>query len=103
MAGVNISLVDLDQCRSPPAKFPAYRPTLSQLQDDFRQDNGLAIRKGRAQSVSLRRAIGLPTNAGVAIDGSKFNPANYREDEATFCDSAHIAARSKRRKSAASR
>jgi hypothetical protein len=103
MAGVNISLVGLDQCRSPPVKFPGSGPTLSRLQDDFRHDNGLAIRKGGAQSVSLRRAVGLPTNAGVAIDGSKFNPANNREDEATFCDSGHIAARSKRRKSAASR
>src|SRR5580692_9806164 len=39
---------------------------------DFRKDNGGAIRKVCAQFIALCRAMGLLTQASVAIDGSKF-------------------------------
>ena len=39
---------------------------------DFRKDNGAAIRKVCAQFIALCRAMGLLTQASVAIDGSKF-------------------------------
>ena len=70
---------------------------------------GLSVMPGStiAQQKSLKdQLVGtwtLVEAVDVRPDGSKFNPANNREDEATFCDSGHIAARSKRRKSAASR
>src|SRR3989449_5835434 len=50
---------------------------------DFRKDNGPAIRKVCAQFVALCRAIGLLTNASVAIDGSKFKAVNNRDKNFT--------------------
>ena len=50
---------------------------------DFRKDNGAAIRKVCAQFVGLCRAIGLLTNASVAIDGSKFKAVNNRDKNFT--------------------
>src|ERR1700694_2956986 len=50
---------------------------------DFRKDNGAAIRKVCAQFVALCRAIGLLTNASVAIDGSKFKAVNNRDKSFT--------------------
>jgi transposase len=46
---------------------------------DFRKDNGTAIRKVRARFVTLCRAMGLLTQASVAIDGSKFKAVNNRD------------------------
>src|SRR6266700_982299 len=45
---------------------------------DFRKDNGRAIRQVCAQFVALCRAMGLLTQASVAIDGSKFKAVNKR-------------------------
>ena len=42
---------------------------------DFRKDNGGAIRQVCARFVELCRAMGLLTQASVAIDGSKFKAA----------------------------
>src|ERR1700736_7050705 len=50
---------------------------------DFRKDNGRAIRQVCAQFVALCRAIGLLTNASVAIDGSKFKAVNNRDKNFT--------------------
>src|SRR5712672_278474 len=50
---------------------------------DFRKDNGPAIRKVCAQFVALRRSMGLLTEAGVAIDGSKFKAVNNRDKNFT--------------------
>src|SRR5215470_6387159 len=49
----------------------------------FRKDNGPAIRKVCAQFVALCRAIGLLTQASVAIDGSKFKAVNNRDKNFT--------------------
>ncbi len=46
---------------------------------DFRKDNGRAIRQVRARFVALCRAMGLLTQASVAIDGSKFKAVNNRD------------------------
>ena len=46
---------------------------------DFRKDNGRAIRKVCAQFVALCRRLELFTDAGVAIDGSKFKAVNTRD------------------------
>jgi len=46
---------------------------------DFRKDNGTAIRKVCARFVALCRAMGLLTQASVAIDGSKFKAVNNRD------------------------
>jgi transposase len=46
---------------------------------DFRKDNGSAIRKVCARFVALCRAMGLLTQASVAIDGSKFKAVNNRD------------------------
>ncbi|MGA2892485.1 MAG: IS1182 family transposase, partial [Xanthobacteraceae bacterium] len=46
---------------------------------DFRKDNGAAIRQVCAQFIVLCRAIGLLTQASVAIDGSKFKAVNNRD------------------------
>jgi transposase len=46
---------------------------------DFRKDNGPAIRKVCARFVALCRAMGLLTQASVAIDGSKFKAVNNRD------------------------
>src|SRR5271169_3906774 len=46
---------------------------------DFRKDNGSAIRKVCARFIALCRAIGLLTQASVAIDGSKFKAVNNRD------------------------
>jgi transposase len=50
---------------------------------DFRKNNGGALRKVCAQFVALCRAIGLLTNASVAIDGSKFKAVNNRDKNFT--------------------
>jgi hypothetical protein len=46
---------------------------------DFRKDNGRAIRRVCARFVALCRAMGLLTQASVAIDGSKFKAVNTRD------------------------
>ena len=46
---------------------------------DFRKDNGRAIRQVCVRFVSLCRALGLLTQASVAIDGSKFKAVNNRD------------------------
>jgi transposase len=45
---------------------------------DFRKDNGSAICKVCARFIALCRAMGLLTQASVAIDGSKFKAVNNR-------------------------
>src|SRR5271167_2623247 len=50
---------------------------------DFRKDNGAAIRKVCAQLIALCRAMGLLTQASVAIDGSKFKAVNNRDKNFT--------------------
>src|ERR1041385_4417796 len=46
---------------------------------DFRKDNGDAIRQVCARFVEICRAMGLLTEASVAIDGSKFKAVNNRD------------------------
>src|SRR5437870_3896446 len=46
---------------------------------DFRKDNGRAIRQVCARFAALCRTVGLFTEAGVAIDGSKFKAVNNRD------------------------
>jgi transposase len=46
---------------------------------DFRKDDGRAIRRVCARFVALCRAMGLLTQASVAIDGSKFKAVNNRD------------------------
>jgi transposase len=46
---------------------------------DFRKDNGGAIREVCARFIALCRAMGLLTEASVAIDGSKFKAVNNRD------------------------
>src|SRR5689334_23467497 len=50
---------------------------------DFRKDNGRAIRQVCSRFVVLCRTIGLFTEAGVAIDGSKFKAVNNRDKNFT--------------------
>src|SRR2546421_11666257 len=50
---------------------------------DFRKDNGRAIRQVCARFVALCRSMGLLTEAGVAIDGSKFKAVNNRDKNFT--------------------
>src|SRR6059058_36885 len=50
---------------------------------DFRKDNGRAIRQVCARFVALCRTLGLFTEAGVAIDGSKFKAVNNRDKNFT--------------------
>src|SRR5580700_2928434 len=50
---------------------------------DFRKENGGAIRKVCAQFIALCRAMGLLTQASVAIDGSKFKAVNNRDKNFT--------------------
>jgi transposase len=50
---------------------------------DFRKDNGRAIRQVCARFIMLCRAVGLFTEASVAIDGSKFKAANNRDKNFT--------------------
>src|ERR1700690_2494479 len=50
---------------------------------DFRKDNGSAIKKVCARFVALCRAMGLLTQASVAIDGSKFKAVNNRDKNFT--------------------
>jgi transposase len=50
---------------------------------DFRKDNGGAVRKVCAQFITLCRAMGLLTQASVAIDGSKFKAVNNRDKNFT--------------------
>ena len=49
---------------------------------DFRKDNGAAIRVC-AHFIALCRAMGLLTQASVAIDGSKFKAVNNRDKNFT--------------------
>src|SRR5271163_1305545 len=51
--------------------------------DDFRKDNGLALRKVCARFVELCREMGLLATASVAIDGSKFKATNNRDKNFT--------------------
>lgn len=46
---------------------------------DFREDNGLALRRICARFVELCRDMGLRATASVAIDGSKFKAVNNRD------------------------
>jgi transposase len=46
---------------------------------DFRKDNGEAIRKVCREFVGLCRCLELLSEAGVAIDGSKFKAVNTRD------------------------
>src|SRR5262249_15098544 len=46
---------------------------------DFRKDNGRAIRQVCARFIALCRAMGLLTQASVAIHGSQFKAVNNRE------------------------
>jgi transposase len=62
---------------------------------DFRKDNGAAIRKVCAQFIALCRAMGLLTQANVAIDGSKFKAVNNRDKNQD--GAAHGADRGERR------
>jgi transposase len=50
---------------------------------DFRKDNGSSIRKVCARFIALCRAMGLLTQASVAIDGSKFKAVNNRDKNFT--------------------
>jgi transposase len=50
---------------------------------DFRKDNGHAIRQVCARFIVLCRAMGLLTEASVAIDGSKFKAVNNRDKNFT--------------------
>ena len=50
---------------------------------DFRKDNGRAIRQVCARFIALCRSVGLFTDAGVAIDGSKFKAVNNRDKNFT--------------------
>src|ERR1700688_486603 len=50
---------------------------------DFRKDNGGAIRKVCAPFIALCRAMGLLTQASVAIDGSKYKAVNNRDKNFT--------------------
>ncbi len=50
---------------------------------DFRKDNDRAIRQVCARFVELCRAMGLLTEASVAIDGSKFKAVNNRDKNFT--------------------
>src|SRR6266566_5158227 len=50
---------------------------------DFRKDNGRAIRQVCTQLIALCRAMGLLTEASVAIDGSKFKAVNNRDKNFT--------------------
>src|ERR1700694_3125310 len=50
---------------------------------DFRKDNGRPIRQVCARFVALCRAMGLFTEASVAIDGSKFKAVNNRDKNFT--------------------
>jgi transposase len=50
---------------------------------DFRKDNGTAIRKVCGRFIALCRAMGLLTQASVAIDGSKFKAVNNRDKNFT--------------------
>jgi transposase len=50
---------------------------------DFRKNNGHAIRQVCARFVALCRAMGLLTEASVAIDGSKFKAVTNRDKNFT--------------------
>ncbi len=50
---------------------------------DFRKNNGRAIREVCSRFVMLCRAMGLLTQASVAIDGSKFKAVNNRDKNFT--------------------
>src|SRR6476646_1262059 len=50
---------------------------------DFRRDNGEAIRKVCREFIELSRAVGMFSDAVVAIDGSKFKAVNNRDKNFT--------------------
>jgi transposase len=50
---------------------------------DFRRDSGEAIRKVCREFVELSRQLGLFGDAVIAIDGSKFNAVNNRDENFT--------------------
>ena len=50
---------------------------------DFRRDNGEAIRKVCRHFIELSRAVGMFSDAVVAIDGSKFKAVNNRDKNFT--------------------
>ena len=50
---------------------------------NFRKDNGCALRQVCARFIELCRAMGLLTEASVAIDGSKFKAVNNRDKNFT--------------------
>src|SRR6476661_456544 len=50
---------------------------------DFRKDNGKAIREVCRAFVALCRELDLPSEASVAIDGSKFKAVNARDKNFT--------------------
>jgi transposase len=72
-AGRNVEVMWLTERLAPDHKTIA----------DFRKDNGTAIRKVCARFVALCRMMGLLTQAGVAIDGSKFKAVNNRDKNFT--------------------
>src|SRR5258707_861473 len=62
-----------------PGRLAPHHKTIA----DFRKDNGTAIRKVCARFVVLCRAMGLLTQASVAIDGSKLKAVNNRDKNFT--------------------
>lgn len=50
---------------------------------NFRKDNGKVIRAVCLQFVMLCQLVGLFSEALIAIDGSKFKPANNRDRNST--------------------
>ncbi len=72
-AGRNVEVMWLTRRLSPDHKTIA----------DFRKNNGRAIREVCARFVALCRAMGLLTQASVAIDGSKFKAVNNRDKNFT--------------------
>jgi len=72
-AGRNVEVMWLTRRLSPDHKTIA----------DFRKNNGGAIRQVCARFVALCRAMGLLTQASVAIDGSKFKAVNNRDKNFT--------------------
>ena len=72
-AGRNIEVMWLTRRLAPDHKTIA----------DFRKNNGRAIREVCSRFVMLCRAMGLLTQASVAIDGSKFKAVNNRDKNFT--------------------
>jgi transposase len=70
-AGRNVELMWLTERLAPDHKTIA----------DFRKDHGPAIQHACAQFVMLCRELGLFSKAIVAVDGSKFRPAPFRDHQ----------------------